>query len=136
MSARSATKQLQEEQLTLGDFYGVWTRCLLETKRIKSPLSAAIVTAMENRQTKLFDNPIVLAGMFLDCRFNVVLSEEQNDRAQQHLLRTWGKIIAIETHCTPASTETRSVGNAAMEDEMDVLMKTLKEKIEKLKNQI
>lgn len=52
--ARIATKKLREKQLTIGDFYYVWIRCILETSKINTTLSNELVNAMKKRQTQLF----------------------------------------------------------------------------------
>lgn len=48
--AQEATKMLQAEQLTIGDFYGAWLTCSMKTATISSPLAQALVQSMMKRE--------------------------------------------------------------------------------------
>ncbi|XP_076284711.1 uncharacterized protein LOC143211135 [Lasioglossum baleicum] len=99
LPARIATKRLQEEQLLIGDFYKIWSQCILETSTIKTELAEKLVTAMKLREKNLFDNDVFLAGMFLDVRFNIVLNQEQIVRAKTHLASTWEHKQKLHKEC-------------------------------------
>lgn len=59
-----ASKKLQKNNLTLGDFYGVWIQTKQKLNRIGSALSIAIFNNMETRESKLLENNIFIAGNF------------------------------------------------------------------------
>lgn len=66
--AKVATKIFQLEQLTLGDFYGAWLTCKLETKKIGTPFASALVKALEKREKTLLSTDVFAAGILLDPR--------------------------------------------------------------------
>lgn len=74
--AKIATKSLQSDQLTAGDFYGVWLQCVLCTDRIDNPFAKRLVQCLKSRQTALFDNDAFVVALFLDPRYRLFLSEK------------------------------------------------------------
>ncbi|XP_015125430.1 uncharacterized protein LOC107047194, partial [Diachasma alloeum] len=62
MPAKFATKRLQDEQLTLGSFFGIWLECKCETQMVNTSLATELVTAMEKREEKLLENEALLAS--------------------------------------------------------------------------
>lgn len=94
--AKMCTKKLQEEQLTLSDFFHVWTKCYLDTSHVQTPLAQQICLFMKNRQQILMTNPTLLSALYLDPRFQVVLSSEEEALAVQHLNVTWRRILKIQ----------------------------------------
>ena len=45
--AKIATKCLQSDQLTAGDFYGAWLKCVLDTDKIDSPFAKQLVQCLK-----------------------------------------------------------------------------------------
>ena len=66
--AKYANKDLQLEQLTCGDFYGVWLKCKSETSLIKTAFSKSVLQCMKAREKFLYESNAFLAGIFLDPR--------------------------------------------------------------------
>ena len=85
-SAKFATKKLQSEQLLIGDLYEIWQRCIIQTSKINNKFAIVIVTIMKNRESKLFENPIIVSGIFMDPRYNVILTEPMIQEAKNCLL--------------------------------------------------
>lgn len=83
-----ATKQLQEEQLTMGDFYRSWLECELELASMEedNQFAEKLLAAMANRKKKLFENNTLIAAIYMDPRFNFVgsdlLTESEKLRAK------------------------------------------------------
>ena len=70
--AKIATKSLQYEQLTFGDFFGIWLNCKLKIAKLtsaSSPLAQLLLSAMEKRETDLLKNDKFLASLYLDPRY-------------------------------------------------------------------
>lgn len=86
--AKLATKRLQEEQLLVGDFLEAWLRCKIDTKSINSSPAQSLYTAMEQREENLFNSPAILCRIFMDPRWQLLLSNEQKLVAEEHLLVT------------------------------------------------
>lgn len=83
--AHIATKILQEEQLTVGEFLGAWLRCKLDTAAIDHPLARAITRSMERREKILLQSNAIVGAVYLDPRYQVLLSNEAKKRARSHL---------------------------------------------------
>jgi hypothetical protein len=71
--------------LLTGDFYAAWLKCHVETAKVDSPLCRKILECMIKREKLLFVNDAFLAGIFMDPRYKVLLSDEQITRAYIHL---------------------------------------------------
>lgn len=116
------TLKLQTEQLTLGDFYGEWLRCELETEGINTHLSSRLVQKMKERQKLLFENKAFLSAVYLDPRFNSTLTPEQQTSARDHLLKTYHRMVLLENDlrsysCFEEVTDSQSAAeNTGVED--------------------
>ena len=66
--AKITTKTLQFEQLTMGDFYGAWIKCKLQTQKIGTTFAKKIVAAMNSRERILTSNDAFISAIFLDRR--------------------------------------------------------------------
>lgn len=93
--SKIAMKQLQEEQLLMGDFLGAWLRCKEDTAAIKTPFAERLVAAMEAREKKLLHNSTFLAAIYLDPRYFMLLDPEETARAEDHLVQLWAKLEAM-----------------------------------------
>ncbi|CAG9820730.1 unnamed protein product [Phaedon cochleariae] len=51
---------------------------------------------MTHRESKLLDNDVVLAGIFLDPRFKVVLNIDEMERAKSHLKQLWARLLSLK----------------------------------------
>ena len=56
--AKIATKCLQSDQLTAGEFYGIWLKCSLDTEKLGSPFARKLAQCLKTHQSMLFDNEI------------------------------------------------------------------------------
>lgn len=109
--ARKSTAQLQRENITLGEFYAIWSgmKMVLEKRRDESSLVRGLLEAMEDRAksvlykdknkgerlSPLFHYPGFNAAVFLDPRFMSLLSSEQVRDAKQYLLDLWERMQAV-----------------------------------------
>jgi len=83
----AARKRLQAEELTAGTFLWKWKILIFVLRhRVVGPISKAIITSMEKRETQLLNNDILLAAVFLDPPNQVLLNENQKMLAKQTLL--------------------------------------------------
>ncbi|KAF2883044.1 hypothetical protein ILUMI_23121 [Ignelater luminosus] len=94
--AKIATKALQEEDLMTGDFYRTWLKCKVDTERIGSRFSKLLVSYMNEREEKLFENEIILSAIYLDPRFKVVLNETQIESAKNYIIQVWEVLHFLE----------------------------------------
>lgn len=61
--AKISTKCIQTEQLTAGDFYGLWLKCVLDTDKTDSTFAKRLVQCMKGHQHAF------VAVLFLDPRY-------------------------------------------------------------------
>lgn len=96
------SKKLQMEQLTFGDFWYEWLKCILKIKKVTGSFSIILAEALENRQKTLLDNDTYLSAIYLDPRFNAILSREQVEKAVKHLVNTWSRLASLQERQAPA----------------------------------
>ncbi|XP_024892141.1 uncharacterized protein LOC112467670 [Temnothorax curvispinosus] len=126
--AKVTTKKLQAEQLQVGDFIQAWLMCKHNTKTIDSSLAKALVTAMQEREVKLMESPALLCAIYLDARWQVLLSETQRETAVNHLVFVWQRLQALKTIeiSTPSSTchdsALRSQSTEKIEDPLKLML--------------
>ncbi|RVE42487.1 hypothetical protein evm_012859 [Chilo suppressalis] len=122
--AKVLTKLLQEEQLTLGDFYYHWSRCYLETSHVQVPLAQLICSHMKIRQMQLMHNSTFVGALYLDPRFQVVLSAEEELLAIRHLNETWLQILKVEADIMQTESDNQDTFQAVpvVVDEMESIL--------------
>ncbi|XP_065320584.1 zinc finger BED domain-containing protein 4-like [Gordionus sp. m RMFG-2023] len=81
------TKYLQSEQLTMGDFYAAWIKCLMQTSKVDTPFARLLVSTMKAREIN-FKNEVFCSAIYLDPRYNVFLTFEEREIARKHLCKT------------------------------------------------
>lgn len=102
-----ATKKLQSEQLSLGDFYKVWLDLTLDLKKQtasnKNPtLAAALYQNLMSREKLLFEkNQCLPAALYLDPRFRNILTKLRPNQfnireIQEHPLSLYKQIKKVE----------------------------------------
>lgn len=106
---RIATKRLQSQQLTLGDFYKVWLQLTLEIKKLTTTtekeskvLATELHKNLMKRESFIFNsNKSLVAALYLDPRFRNILTKLRPDdfnlkEPQEHLLALYKKIKNVE----------------------------------------
>ena len=122
-----AMKSLQYEQLTFGDFFGIWLNCKLKIAKLvstSSRLEQLLLSAMEKRETDLLKNDLFLASLYLDPQCKVFISKIDQIVATQHLQQTWDRLKLLQQEIAsdlsgadPDSSETSSA-----DDDFDTLI--------------
>lgn len=130
--AKILTKVLQREQLTIGDFYYHWSKCYLETSRLYLPLAQFICKYIKIREKQLMLNPTFVSALYLDPRFNVVLSADEEALANKHLNMTWRQILKVEAISMPVPEDESSSTSQLVSDAVDEMESILAE-TEKIK---
>jgi len=96
LPSKICTKKFQNEQLTLTDFYGAWILCKIQTKKCNTSFSEKLVECLNNREQHLMKNKVLLAAIFLDPRYKIILDDEQYTIAISHLIRVWLQLKKLE----------------------------------------
>lgn len=96
------TKELQKEDLTLPDSYGIWLSLVVRLKNLSHiPLSSKLLQHVEKRLKDLMEDDVLVAALYLDPRYQLVLSETQKSNAVQHLTNLHRKLTEnIDTNDT------------------------------------
>jgi len=55
LPAKICTKKLQNEQLTMTDFYGAWILCKIETESLNSSFSNVILQCLKKQREKYYE---------------------------------------------------------------------------------
>ena len=126
--ARKAAKALQQQHLTLGDFYGIWLRCKLEISKVSpTEFSQLLLSSIKKRELALLENDVFVASIFLDPRYKVLLNEEEKTSAIAHLQNTWISLQNLKsqsinfTDQNRISPDLRNSGND--DDDLEVMLK-------------
>ena len=92
----AVTLKLQAEDLTSGVFTKEWCSLKHTLRGKQTSLALKILRAMKKREESLFQNKLFLAGVFVDARYRILLSEEQVELAKAGLLEVTYKA----RHCS------------------------------------
>ncbi|XP_031639804.1 uncharacterized protein LOC116351802 [Contarinia nasturtii] len=108
------TIQLQREDLTLSDAYGIWTKMRLYlqafSRKVRTGFGACLYEAIKERQKTIFINPVLQSSLYLDPRFRseITRDEEKCSRAIEFLSNLYCRIQEIKN----AVSETTSPKNS------------------------
>lgn len=91
------TLAIQMRKLTAGMFLGEWLKCKLMLSNSAGKFSSELFSAMENREHALLDNAAFLAAIYIDPRFQCLLSSTQKDLAIINLNALWKRIMKLES---------------------------------------
>ena len=119
---REATCALQLKNLTAGEFLAQWIKCKVILERSTAVTAPLFLQAMEKRESSVLSNPAFLSAVYLDKRYNVLLTEKQNELSQIHLLGLWKKIQMISSTLSVAdslSAKENSFANGGSDGEAD-----------------
>lgn len=92
------TKMLQKPDITLSDFYGA---CLMMREKLKffknkqekrTNLAEHLLSAFENRRSKMLDNQLMIASVYLDRRYSSELTENHIGLAKLFLSNLWERL--------------------------------------------
>lgn len=65
LPVKIATLALQKQDITLGDLYGIWWKCINGLRSNGTILAKQILKSMKERQELLLKNNVYLSGIFL-----------------------------------------------------------------------
>lgn len=76
------SKKLQSKNSGLSDFYGYWTSIKLAMEKLsQDELVRCIIDEMNKREQTLLENPVVTSAVYLDPRYQRVLSQDKKQMA-------------------------------------------------------
>lgn len=98
------TKQLQNEQITLADFFKKWTNLSLRVQKISKtePMATKLYRNLIKREVILFtDNNAIQAALYLDPRFRHIFEKMKPNyfsvsKAQKHLFQLFKNLNEVQ----------------------------------------
>lgn len=92
-----ALTKLQKETLSLSDVFGIFAILRLQLEKYpKNDLSLQLLTEIKPRESNILNNTPMFACMYLDPRFQCMLSAEQKTIAKDHLVKLYSRIAEKE----------------------------------------
>ena len=91
--AHEACLNLQNEQLSMSDFFNVITKCKLAIKKINNSYSGIFERVLHTRLVNIMNNDTMLSCIYLDPRYQILLNNEQKNSAIQHICEMHDYII-------------------------------------------
>ncbi|XP_050338888.1 zinc finger BED domain-containing protein 4-like [Bactrocera neohumeralis] len=125
-------KKFQEEQLHYSNFYAQWLKLKISTEKIvressqqlTKTIGNQIISSIEKRTEILLKNKFVISCLFLDPRFQHILSLQQKNDAIIHLKYIWDRLCSLNptgNMCTTPNSSKTQMENYFF-DEEDALL--------------
>lgn len=88
--------KLQCAQCTLSDFFGYWAFAKKSTEKNNDLLSREILNQMNHYNAQLMENPALLGSVYMDARYQRMLTRDQKVVAIAYLTELHKRIIKID----------------------------------------
>lgn len=79
----------QKEDLTLSDFYSMFLECEIKLKNLSNDFVAKLTQILKKMESNILCDEQMLAAIFLDPRYQLLLTEDQKMAAKIHLEQLW-----------------------------------------------
>lgn len=79
------TKIVQTQTMCLSDFYGHWLTMRIALRKFQTEFGRSLMKHMMERESKLLDNAVMAANVYLDPRFQKLLSKQRKECAVSFL---------------------------------------------------
>lgn len=126
------TKVLQSQKMCLSDWYAHWLTMRLAIRKFPTEFGQSLLSHMVSRESALLDNAIMAANIYLDPRFQKLLSKQRKECAVSFLKLLHIRMIDLKK---PEIQETPEEENN-YSDETDDLAKFLDEVEEQTEDEI
>lgn len=97
------TKVLQRNDATVSDFYGYWQILDMKLKQYvrkpnKTKLAEKLLAEMKNRKNDLFENPAMLAAIYLDPRYrhDIENDDDKVRAAKMIIAKLWQRLQMVK----------------------------------------
>lgn len=96
-AAKSATIKMEKSDLIIGDFFSIWLELKLNVEKFSSSsiYAQVLIRNIKARELLLFENAPFISGLYLDPRFNFLLSDRDVKVARKHLLMVGKRILDL-----------------------------------------
>lgn len=88
--------KFQNSQLSMPDFYRYQINCLLTLQKMNSRYSDMLFAALKKRGEDILQSPSLLSSLFLDARFQLLLSDQEKKIAMDHIEKLFNYYNEVE----------------------------------------
>lgn len=88
--------RLQKQTCTLSDFFGFWMALKINLNTETDEFSRQLLKHMNERHNLLMNNPILNAAVYLDPRYQRVLTRDSKELAVTTLLNIYSRLMGIK----------------------------------------
>lgn len=114
------SKKLQSVQLALSDFFGMWTSLRIKLAKSSDDFSSVVIEQMNKYHTVLMDNPLTVASIYLDPRYQRSLTADKKDLARKVLADLYVRLNKIEDiECSNENNVTEPTELADLNNDCD-----------------
>lgn len=123
--AKIATKVLQGENLTLSDMYACWINLKLRLEPYKNmPLGKNLLHKLTSREKKIIDIPLVHSAVYLDLRYQCLLSQDEKKEALSYLVNLWERYYIYRNSNAQSVSSSIQVMPIDEDDPMEKLLQS------------
>jgi len=130
--AHEATASLQQQQISMSDFFQIWTKCKIKVQKMNTTSSKIFEKCLEDRSTVILESNPLISCMYLDPRYQMLLSNPQKAKAKLHILKIHEYINRNKNMAEKVNQSEHELNNivcvSTSEEEDDDIEKLLKEK--------
>lgn len=109
---------LKTDNLPMCDFFGLWLESKIRLEKLDNFYTNTLLKFMKERELIFMNNESFLASVYLDPRYQLLLSMEQKMQARIHLEQVWENVQATSSLVEKDIKE--CVNDFDMNTEMDV----------------
>lgn len=96
------TMALQRNDYTLSDLFGDWIRMKHNLQKLHHPMADSVHQCLVKRENILLKHKLMLSTVYLDSRYNFLLSETEKESAVAQLIVLWARLNQLN----PSSDQT------------------------------
>lgn len=122
-----ATQNLQSNECTLSDFFDSWTKMKFRLRQIKHRFAECIIKKLTDREDMLINHPVMLASIYLDPRYNFMLTEYQK---QQSIIKLRDLHDRLKQNIDTEHTRANTAGDIVEDDDYAAYIYNLKENVD------
>lgn len=97
------TKELQSDRLTLSDVYGLWVKMNIKLRKENHPLANILKRHLFRREALVLKHKTMIAAIYLDPRYNGLLSVDEQETAICLLENLWTRLNRNDSQCAQDS---------------------------------
>lgn len=115
---RQLTTKLQDSSLTPGEAIGNWQLIMAALEQIGNPIAEILLRRMDIRGKSLITSP-VLAAIYLDPKYQVLLSENQRNAAKAELKFLYKRLLRLKHQQDNSSSTVEDEASATSNSDLN-----------------